>query len=157
MDFTAAERATFTLVDRDPVITEASGRSGRAAFGEAKFLAVASKTPLSDCDRTQSPRGRDCRRSGYLAHSAEFKELRGVEIQHLGSYRFAEVVIGLPPLAVQFLNWGGGRQEVERSLRFPGWARTTMVNPAKSCLGRCANPPTQRPKHGALSPCHQCI
>jgi hypothetical protein len=34
MDFTAAERATFTLVDRDPVITEASGSSGRAAFGE---------------------------------------------------------------------------------------------------------------------------
>jgi hypothetical protein len=102
MDFTAAERATFTPVDRDPVITEASGSGGRAAFGKAKFLAAASKTPLSDCDRTQSPRGRDCRRSGTWLTQLNSKELRGVGIQHLGSYRFAEVVIGLPPLAVQF-------------------------------------------------------
>jgi type I restriction enzyme S subunit len=105
MDFTPAERATFTLVDGDLVITEASGSGahvGRAAIWRNEVPGCCFQNTVIRLRPHAITPEFGLLTLRYLADSGEFEGIaRGVGIQHLGASRFAEVVIGLPPLAEQ--------------------------------------------------------
>lgn len=105
MDFTPTERATFTLVDGDLVITEASGSGaqvGRAAIWRDEIPGCCFQNTVIRLRPHAITPEFGLLTLRYLADSGEFEGIaRGVGIQHLGASRFAEVVIGLPPLAEQ--------------------------------------------------------
>jgi restriction endonuclease S subunit len=105
MDFTPAERTTFILLDGDLIITEASGSGaqvGRAAIWRNEIPGCCFQNTVIRLRPHAITPEFGLLTLRYLADSGEFEGIaRGVGIQHLGASRFAEVVIGLPPLAEQ--------------------------------------------------------
>ncbi|WPB86922.1 restriction endonuclease subunit S [Sediminicoccus rosea] len=105
MDFSPAERRTFSLRQGDVVLTEASGSAaqvGRAALWPAQAPECCfQNTVVRFRSHAASPRYalvvfRHFAASGTFARTA-----RGVGIQHLGVTRFAALPFPLPPLAEQ--------------------------------------------------------
>jgi Type I restriction modification DNA specificity domain len=105
MDFTPAERATFTLVDGDLVITEASGSEaqvGRAAIWRDEIPGCCFQNTVIRWRPHAVTSEFGLLMLRYLANSGEFERVaRGVGIQHLGASRFADVAISLPPMTEQ--------------------------------------------------------
>ena len=105
MDFTPAERATFTLRDGDLVITEASGSAaqvGRAAIWRDEIPGCCFQNTVIRLRPHAVTPEFALLTLRHLALSGEFGRVaRGVGIQHLGASRFAAITIAVPPMAEQ--------------------------------------------------------
>jgi type I restriction enzyme S subunit len=105
MDFTPAERETYTLRDGDVLLTEASGSAsqvGRAAIWRDQVPGSCfQNTVIRFRPHAVLPEFAHVVFRHYAAQGVFAQTARGVGIQHLGGKRFATLPFPVPPLEEQ--------------------------------------------------------
>ena len=105
MDFTPDERAVYTLVDGDVLLTEASGSAsqvGRPAIWREELpLCCFQNTVIRVRPHVVDPEYALLVFRHYMASGVFAEAARGIGIQHLGGSRLEQLPFPLPPLAEQ--------------------------------------------------------
>ncbi len=105
MDFTPDERAVYTLIDGDVLLTEASGSAsqvGRPAIWRDELpLCCFQNTVIRFRPHVVRPEYALLVFRHYLVSGVFADAARGIGIQHLGATRLAQLSLPLPPLAEQ--------------------------------------------------------